>query len=825
MLRHGIAAMFSSVWTDLRFGVRNLRRNPGFALTAVFAIALGVGINTGVFSVLNALLLRDLPVPKPEQLVSIHQQFEGVKNRTVHGARRMFSTSEYRSYRDRTRTLSGLMAYTYAWAAALGVESPQEIQGKLVTCNYFDVLWQRQALGVGFTRANCDAEGAGPVVVLSHDLWVRSFKADPEMIGKNVTLNGQQFAVVGITPEGFHGTELENPAFFAPLSAQRVLSPGEDYYGNDHLSWLMLMGRTNDGASLEQVRMDLSVAAAQIDRLEPPRSTVIHVERATLFYMPDGRNLVLSAGALLMAAFGLVLLISCANVANLLLARANGRSKEIAVRLCLGASRARLIQQLLIESLLVAAAGGVLGSLLTLWSFRGLATFVLSSLPENIPPLTLDPSPDLRVLGFALALTFATGLLFGLGPALQASKADSNSALKGDGAGPGRTAHRVRSVLVGFQVAVCLMLMIAAGLLIRGLYATQTVSPGFDYQNVSVATFDLRRPGENAQRASAFAQQLSARIAALPGVESVAQLDRTPLSPGRSETEFRLPGEQEWRVVDFNIVSAEYFSLIKIPIVRGRTFTAADVQGLSHVVIVTERTARRYWPGKDPVGQFISMRGPKQETPFEVVGVAKDAQLSRIGEIDSNYLYLPATPRAQTRLCLLVRSRTELSVLAAGIRARSLELDPRLTARVNRLEKNLDIWRSMSSLVSTLSGLVAGLALVLASIGVYGVVSYAVTRRLRELGIRMALGATGGDVQRMILRQEIRPVLIGSVIGIAASTAVSQVLKSVLFGVSAIDPVAFIGAAFVLLVIATVTILIPVRQAIRVDPMTTLRLE
>jgi predicted permease len=825
--RQGRTAMLQNLWADVRYAMRTFRRNPGFTAAAVFPIALGIGINTGIFSILNALALRPLAAPEANELVSVYQQFQGVQQRTVHGSRSMFSVPEYRGYRDNTQTLSGIMGYSTPWTVTLGGESPQEINGVAVTCNYFDVLQRPVAIGTGFTAANCEASGAPPAVILGHDLWTRTFAADPDIVRKTITLNRQFFAVVGVTPEGFHGTDFLKAAFFVPVSTLTALQPDRDYYRDANTSWLSLVGRRKAEAGLAQVRAELGVIARRIDQQQPGRTTTLDVAQATSLSLPEARQGILTVATVVLAAFGLVLLIACANVANLLLARAAGRTKEIAVRLSVGASRGRLIQQLLTECLIIALAGGAAGSILAWWSFQGLLTLALSSLPGQIPALSVDAHPNMGVLWFAFALTLATGLLFGLAPALQGSKQDLQTVLKQDGAGSGRrTGGLLRGVLIGAQVAVCMLLLISAGLLMRGLYAAQTVEPGFNYRDVAVVSFDLRGAGYDAPKAAAFQRQAMARVGALPGVDSVAQVGMTPLTPGRRQTMFRLPVHEQWQLVDVNAVSPDYFSLIAIPIVRGRTFTAEELNDASRALIVTEATARRYWPGQDPIGQSFVMRlGRDGERPLTVVGVAKDAQVSRVAETERSYVYLPAAPREQPRMQFLVRSQVEFASLGAGIRTSIREIDPGLVVRVNRLEENLDFWRTISRVVAGLSGSLSLLALVLASVGVYGVVSYVVSRRLREVGIRMMLGASARDVQAMILRQTLRPVAIGIVVGVGLATAASQVLTSVLFGVSRFDPIAFIGAPLFLLGIAATASLVPARRATRVDPMTTLRYE
>jgi macrolide transport system ATP-binding/permease protein len=820
----GRTAMISNVWRDVRYALRTFRRSPGFAAAAIAPIALGIGINTGIFSILNSLALRPLSTPDSTELVTIHQQFRGVQERRSQGSRSMFSMPEYRTYRDRTQTLSGLMAFSRPWTFTIGGQSPELIDAVLVTCNYFDVLQLRPLLGPGFTAANCGEPGASPAVVLSHDLWTRAFNADPEIVRQTIVLNGQSVAVAGVAPEGFSGIGMTRTVLFAPTSLGPLLRD-QKFHEDPHTSWLTLTGRRKKTAGTAEVRAELAVIASQIDQQQPGRVTTLNVAPATALSLPEARRDVMSLATVVLTAFGLVLLIACANVANLLLARGAGRAKEIAVRLSVGASRGRLIQQLLTESLMIALAGGVAGSILAWWSFRGLLALSLSALPGTIPQLIVDANPNLTVLWFGLGLAVTTALVFGMVPALQASRQDVQTMLKQDGAGSGRrTGGWLRGALIGMQVAVCMVLLITAGLLLRALYVAQTAEPGFDYRHVAVASVNLQGPGYDDQKVAGFHRQLMERVGGLPGVEAVAQVNRPPLSPGSTGTMLRLPGQTQWHEVEMNTVSPGYFSLIGIPILRGRTFTAAELGDQPRAVIITEATARRYWPGEDPIGRALVMAlGPDQETSLEIVGVAKDAQLTSIGKIVSSYMYLPAGPRDQSRLRLLVRSETDFTALASAIRAVSRELDSGVVTRVNPLEQNLDFWRTVSRLVAGLSGTLGLLALILASLGVYGVVSCVVSRRVREVGIRMMLGASARDVQSMILRQTLRPVVIGAAIGIAGAAAVTRILQSVLFGVSPFDPIAFIGAPLFLLGVAAAASLIPTREALRLDPMTTLR--
>ena len=813
------AQMLSNLWTDIRFALRTFRRNPGFAAAAMIPIALGIGINTGIFAILSNVALRPLPTPDSTALVTVHQDFQGVKGRRVHGARSMFSMPEYETYRDGTKTLSGIMASSMAWTFTLGGKAPQEIEGVMVTCNYFDVLRVRPSIGTGFTQANCAAPDAAPSVVLSHALWTRGFDADPDIVRKTITLDGQTVAVVGVAPEGFDGIDFTRAAFFASTALQPNLLK------NPQLSWLTMFGRRANGSGIDEVRAELGVIASRIDRLQHGRATTLMVAPATSLSLPHDRREFLTASAIVLAAFGLVLLIACANVANVLLARAAGRTREIAIRLSVGASRWRLIRQMLTESLMIAIVGGAAGSLLTWWSFQLLLQRLLASLPGSVSQPKIDADMSLNALWFSLTLTAVTALVFGLVPALQATKQDLHAVTQHNGADTaGLTRGWLRGLLIGIQVAVCMALLVSAGLLLRALHAAETIDPGFDYRNVIVVSTSFRGPGYDDARVALLRQQLREQIGSQGGVEAISLVGKTPLSPGRMQWTFRLAGEETAHDVDINAVSPEYFSLIRIPIVQGRTFTSAELAEPPRAVIVTEATARRYWPGLDPIGRSIVL-GSKTDVPLQIVGIARDAQVSNVAKTESSYIYLPAGSPAERGLKMLVRSQVDFDTLATGIREVTQGLDPSLVVRVAPLQENLEYWRAGSRVVASLSGSLGLLALVLACGGVYGVVSYVVARRRREVGIRMALGATGRDVRTLILRQTLRPVAAGVLVGGIGAAAASRTLESVLFGVSPFDPVAFIGAPVFLFGAAAVATLLPLRQALKADPIGTLRCE
>jgi len=743
----------------------------------------------------------------------------------VHGEPGLFSYPEYKNYRDHNHVFTGLLAYEPFLEATLGGESPTQLMGAAASCNYFDVLGERPELGRVFVDADCSAPGASAVVVLSDDLWRSRFGADPSIVGKSVSLNRAKFVVIGIAAPGFGGLDPWPSAFWAPVTMQKALEPARDFLNEDNTGWLGMLGRMQGGVSIEEVRSDLRVIAARIDEQYPGRTTTLVVHRASFMGRPEERTVVFAIGGVVLAAVGLVLLIACANVANLLLARASARQKEIVIRLSIGGSRWQIVRQLLTESLLISFLGGTLGSLVAFWSMEGIAQFVLAHLPHGAPRLVWNVNPDLRVWGYSLVLTVLTGIVFGLAPALHATRQDLSTAIKEDSAGlTGKAGSGgfLRSTLVGLQVAVCMILLIAAGLLMRGLYMAQTVDPGFEMKGITQAIFDLPSQGYSEERARNFQQELIARVAALPGVDDVEQARVTPLNNVFLGTGMTLAAETEARQVEFNIVSPGFFAMLGMPIVRGRGFTKEEAQTDAAVMVVTESTARRLWPAGDAVGKTVRNFENKE---YQVVGVVRDAQASHLGEPGGIFIYMLAGPKEQANLQLLVHSKSGDNATANGIRDVARTLDADLVVDVTKLEENLELWRTPSRIVAALSGALGTLALLLASIGVYGVVSYGVSQRLREIGIRMTLGADGKDVMRLLLQQAMRPVLIGAAVGVAGCAAVSQILAKVLYGIGSHDPIAFVGVPVFLLGIALLASYIPARRATRVDPVVALRYE
>lgn len=822
-----------TTWRDLRYGARALAKNPGFTAVAVLATALGIGVNTGIFSVLNGVALKLLPVPGAEQIVSVDQLFHGKFTRNLHGEPGLSSYSEYKNYRANNHVFTGLLAYAPFLEATLGGENPKGLMGAETSCNFFDVLGERPALGRTFVEDDCRAPGANAVVMLSDDLWRTRFGADPQIVGKSVLLNRAKFTVVGVTAPGFRGLDPWPSAFWAPVTMQKALEPDIDLLNDNNTAWLAMLGRMRPGVSLEEVRADLGVIAGRIDQQYPGRSTTLVIHRATFMGRPEERTVVFGIGAVVLAAVGLVLLIACANVANLLLARASSRQKEIAIRLSIGGSRWRIVRQLLTESLLIAFLGGTLGSLIAFFSLGGIARSVLGHLPIGAPQLVWDVNPDLHVWGYALALSTLTGIVFGLAPALHATRQDLSTAVKGESGGLTGKARggKLRSTLVGVQVAVCMILLIAAGLLMRGLYLAQTVDPGFEMSGITQAQFDLPSQGYTLERAQGFQRELVARVEALPGVDQVEQAWVTPLSHSFLGTGLTPAGETESRQFEFNDVSPGFFSILGMPIVRGRTFTEAETKSDAPVLVVTESTARRLWPGQDAIGKNLLGSPPagyehaKEKKAYQVVGIVKDSQVSHLGQSDGLFLYMPAGPKEQEVLQLLVHSKSGDAATIQSLREAIDALDPDLIVGVTKLADNLEAWRVPSRIVAALSGVLGALALLLASIGVHGVVSYGVSQRIREIGIRMTLGADGRDVMRLVLRQALRPVVIGVAVGVVGCAAVSQVLSDVLYGIGSHDPIAFIGVPVFLLSVAFLASYIPARRAVRVDPVVALRYE
>ncbi len=821
-VRAGVS--LETMWRDLIYAARSLRKNPAFALAAITIIGLGIGVNTAIFSVLNGLMFRELPVPEASRVVSLTQAVRG-QARGVHGMGSFFSYAEYEAYRDRNQTLSGLLAYSPLVEASLAGNEPRQLVGTIATCNYFELLGVRQALGRGFAPSECATAGSAAVIVIGNGLWRNAFGSDPAIVGRTISVNRTPFVVIGVAPPGFSGTEPLAADFWAPVTMQTVLERGQNLLANPGMSWLAVLGRLKPDATLARASADLRLIAAQIDRLESGRRTALFVRGATIMPQIEERTFVFDIGGIVLGAVGLVLLVACANVANLLLARAAGRRREIAIRLAIGASRWRLVRQMLTESLALAAIGGCIGSTIAIVGTAFVVRQIVSHMPPGFPSLIIPVGSDIRVLAFAMALTVVTGLAFGLVPALRASRAELTAAMKDEGADRSdrtRPGGLLRHGLLAAQMAGSMVLLLAAGLLTRGLARSQTIDPGFATANVSVATFDLEAAGYDQARADTFRRLLVERVAALPGVDAVAQARVTPLSGSHVQTVFYGQDDRLIRV-ELNSITPAFFSMLGIPIVAGRAFSDEECSADRSVVVVSESAARGLWPGRNPVGQRLREDAGKRSIDFEVVGVAKDAQVSRLSKSDSMYLYFPASPRQWRRLALMVHASTDYASASNDIRSAFRAIDPELPVALAKLSDNFEVWRMPSRIAAMTSAVLGALAMVLAAIGMYGVVAYALSRRVREIGIRIALGADRQDVIRLMLRQVMRPVGIGAAIGMLIGAAVSRLLGDLLYGVSPYDPVSFVAVPIFLAAVALAAAYAPARRATRIDPMLALR--
>ena len=816
--------LFSDLWQDVRYSIRTLRKHPSFAIVAVLALALGIGVNTGIFTILNAIALRPLPVADAGKVVAVYQSFRGKVNRNANGSISYFSYPEYQDYRDHNDVFSGLAVSATA-RPSMGGADARRIEGQIVSCNYFTVLGRTPVLGREFSKDECAAPDASPVVILSNAFWNSQFHGDPQVVGSVIQLNRRAFTVIGIAPAGFDGTSMLPASFWAPVVMQSTLIPGSKMLAESNWSWLEMVGRLKPGVSIARARANLAVIAGRIDQSYSGRTTTLAVDTANVLGEPEARGIVLAGGTVALAAVGLVLLIACANVANLLLSRAAARQKEIAIRLSAGASRGRLVRQLLTESLLISLAGGTLGSILALWTFEALFHLVMSSLPAGIPPIALNLTPDLRVLFYAVAVSAISGIAFGLAPALQATRPDLVSALKEEGSGfAGRMSRSwLRSALVAAQVSVCLVLLIAAGLLARGLQSAQTLDPGFSMKGVAAVSFDLEQQGYDDTRALQFHRQLMERVSAMPGVDAASQAVTVPLGGSSYGGAIELDGFQGLQQMRFNNVSPAFFPLLGIPIVRGRGFMEAEGVRAAPVAVISEATAQRFWPRQDPLGKTFRMG--KDKLPFEVVGVARDIRATDLAHVDKTFFYFPAALEYQKHMSLLAHTGGNLTATVKLIRDAAHSLDANIIVTAKPLAENLEFYRLPSRILASLTTALGFLGLLLASLGIYGVVSYAVSARIREIGIRMTLGAKPAGILSLILKQGMRPVMLGLLIGFVACAAASRFLSIMLYGVSPFDPLTFTGVSLFLTGIALLACYLPARRATRVDPMEALRYE
>ena len=806
---------------DLRYAVRSLLKTPRFSVVAVLVLALGIGANAAMFSVVYNVLLRPLAYPQPDRLVFVQETSlrRGGTDPTAPGT--------YQDWRDQQHVFESIAAAALWGATLTGTARPEEVEGLRVSTSLLSVLRVSPVLGRGFLPEDEQAE-AGRVVVLSHGLWERRFGGDRSIIGRPITLNGASYRVIGVMPKEFRfppfwalKAELWVPLVFPP---QRRNDRG----GRS----LRVFARLRDGVSVEQAGAELSTIARRIEQAFPESNTDRGARVMPLGEVVAGK--IRSALAVLLGAVAFLLLIACANVANLLLGRASGRQKEIALRLALGAGRWRLVRQLLAESVLLSLAGGALGLLLAWWSIH-LLTVSIAEASRFTLPRYQEIGMGAEVLLFAFAVSMATGILFGLVPALQFSRPDLHATLKDGGRGSSRVSRTgLRSLLVVGEIAISLMLLSGAGLMIRSFARLGAVDAGFDPRNVLTMRVVLTGSPHAAtpERRNAFYREILGRVGAIPGVESVSGINHLPLAGDLWTFGFLVegrpaPSPAEIPKAAFRTVFPGYFHTMRIPMLRGRDIDARDDGAAPGVVVINQSLARRYWPNEDALGRRIRLDpdGPW----FTVAGVVKDVEQADWGATAGSEFYFSQTQNPvdiQRYLTLVVRTSGDPLTLAGAIQSQIWSLDRDLpVGDVASMQQVVEraVWQPRFS--TTLLGGFAGLALVLAAIGIYGVMSFDVSRRTQEIGIRMALGAKPGDVMRSVLGGGGKLAAIGTAIGIAGALALTRYLKTLLYEVSTTDPATLTGAAALLGLVALAAVWLPARRATRVDPVVALRSE
>jgi putative ABC transport system permease protein len=819
---------------DLRYGARMLMKRPGFTLIAALTLALGIGANTAIFSMANALLLRSLPVPQPAELVTVSRG---------DGTGEPLSYPDFVALRERNGVLAGLAASHFASVSFGNGSRSEMLRGELVSSDYFDVLRLQPVLGRGFLPE--EERSVQPVVVLSHGLWQSRFGADPQIIGQTITLHRLRYTVIGVAPAGFNGmtemfrTDLWLPLMMLPQARPMFLTS----LSNRHDQVFAAIGRLKPGVSLAQAQTAIETINRGLELAEPPpveRRRDPNEDRSLKLWRPQGiglphfRRRAQLATTLLFVVVGIVLLIACANVANLLLARAAARRKEIAVRLALGASRFRLIRQLLTESAMLGLLGACGGLPLAFWINRALMA-LKPPLPESWG-LRLDLQLDATALGFTLSLALAVSLLFGLAPALAASKPDVVPALKDETGAESRRGRfrrfNLRYALVVSQISVSLVLLIVAGLFVRSLQQMHKVDPGFQTENRLALSFSLDQEGYDEPKGREFSRQLLERVRALPGVQTASLANYLPLgfmalSEPVTVDGRETPHDARPPFAAAQIIGPDYFRAIGTPLVRGRDFTPQDSANAPAVAIINETMARRFWPNEDPIGKRLRIGNPESDPqPREIIGVVKDTVIRSIGEEPKPVTYRPLAQQHSQWLTLVVHTAGNPKALLPAVRREVQAIDENLPAQeIKTLDEIVafSFWpmRMGAGLVGTF-GL---LGLLLASVGLYGVMSYAVAARTREIGVRMALGAERGDVLRLIVGQGLALALLGAGAGLLLAYAVTRVLQQFLFGIGATDPLTFTGVALLLTMVALLACWIPARRATKVDPLTALRHE
>jgi macrolide transport system ATP-binding/permease protein len=805
---------------DLRFALRMLLKKPGFALIAVLTLGLGVGANTAIFSLLNTVLLRPLPIASPETVVSLNS---GTQGKPFYPA---ISYADYKEIRDRDRELAGLAAYGITPLGMSYEGRNDRVWGYYVSGNYFSLLGVGAMRGRVITPADDASPGAHAVVMLSYSCWRRRFGGDPQIIGKDLLIAGRNYTIIGVSPEGFRGTEIAfTPEFWLPMMMMPQIDKGLGALDRRESPSVFALARLKPGQTESQGESALNAITAQLGRAYPQTNEgqLIKFSKPGLFGAAM-RGPILAFTTVLFGVVGLVLLLACANLANLLLARATERSREIAVRLALGASRARLLRQLLTESIALSLLGGVLG--------LGIAMIGASMAEKFQPPgdmaMSLSLSIDSRVMLFTAALSLVTGVVFGLLPALQSTRPDLIPALKNETAGSGSNRSRLRSGLVVAQIALSMVLLLCAGLVLRGLQRAQTINPGFNPQHAVEISFDPATQGYDKTRSRELQRLALDRIRQSSGVTAAALTTRVPLTFGQkggsifmegapSQTQYQAPYALSAGV------STDYFRTMETRLLHGRDFTVHDDVEAPLVAIVNETFARRFLSGGSALGKRFAFSAPPGKL-IEIVGVAQDGKYFSLGEKPEPFVWVPLPQTEEGAVTLVARAQIDPSALLPTIRNEMRAIDPNLPLyNAQTMIDHMSLPLFPARVAASVLGAFGALALLLAAIGVFGVMSIMVAQRTREIGVRIALGATAYHILRLVVGNGARLTLLGVVIGLGLAALGTRLLSGMLYGVNALDPLTFAGVTALLSFVAFLACYLPARRATRVDPMTALR--
>jgi putative ABC transport system permease protein len=795
---------------DIRYAVRALRKAPAFTLVAVLTLALGIGANSTIFSVVNGVLLQPLPYAQPERLVMVWGHHTTI-------GREVASQPDYLDWRADNTVFSDMAALAHTSFDLTGVGEPERLNAALTTANFFRTLGTTPLLGRAFLDRE-EKTGANQVAILSYGFWQRRFGGSPGIVGQTITLSGLPYTVVGVAPAGFRFER--DVDIWAPLRTDVTRSRRGDF--------LTVIGRLKPGVTFERAQTEMTTIAARLTQQYPETNTNWSVE-----LVPLKEQLVGAARPALlifMGAVGLVLLIACANVANLMLTRAAAREREMAIRATLGAGQGRLIRQMLTESVLVSLVGGALGLLLALWGVAALQG-VQSSLIPRLGEVGIDG----WVLGFTLLLSVLTGVLFGLAPALRVGRGELHGSLRegARGASAGMGVRQLRGALVLAEVALALVLLVGAGLLIKSFDRLQRVDPGFTPDHVLTAQIVLpgARYGEEARQRAFYSQLLDA-LRSAPGVQGAAVATDVPLSGGANYLSFSIAGQADpgpgvVQDAEVFVASPDYFHVLGIPLRQGRLFTEQDGAGAPNVVVINHAMAQRYWPGRDPLGARITLGDPADSAGWRtVVGVIGGVRHNSLDADPYPQMFAPVAQMPRRAVMVLARTAGDPVALTGTLRRAVTSLDTNLpVSDVMTMEARVSRSVAQPRVNVTLLGLFAAVALLLAAVGIYGGVSYSVVQRTRELGIRMALGARPGDVLRLVVRQAMAPALVGVAVGLVGAWAGTRLMASLLFGVSTSDPAVFAAVALFLAGVALLASYIPARRATRVDPLVALQYE